>query len=271
MYLYYILLVPHTYASYIKALMYILWLWNTIQSSSISNMVSEPLLWPFLSNLVFISVTPFSTSLSSSQQPPQPFAVEPPTSSSCWPWVPDLQPPSLRNFTLHRPLPFASLLQILLRIQLWRYHRDRLALIYTLVKASTPSETTRAPTHCSKALFRWSCTRRAFHAPLHIWVLSHAPPRAVTSGHASSRALTRLNLLVDVIHISPRLHYCWRHLLASAADIIFWLWGLTVDFDWDVDFDRSLFSKVDFFSLGSPYLVFRVDFIFVVCFCILCF
>ena len=39
--------------------MYIFSLRNTIQSSSISNMVSEPLLWPFLSSLVFISVTHF--------------------------------------------------------------------------------------------------------------------------------------------------------------------------------------------------------------------
>ena len=262
MYLYYILLVPHTYASYIKALMYILWLWNTIQSSSISNMVSEPLLWPFLSNLVFISVTPFSTSLSSSQQPPQPFAVEPPTSSSCWPWVPDLQQPSLRNFTLHRPLPFASLLQILLRLQLWRYHIDCLAPIYTLVKASMLSETTCAPTHCSKALFRWSCTPRA---AAHLGFLSCAS----TCHYFKSRVVTRLNplanIIADVIHDSPRLHRCWHYLLASVVDIIFWLWGLTVDFD------RWLFSMVDFFSLGSPYPVFHVDFIFAVCFCILCF
>ena len=37
--------------------MYILWWWNTVQSFSISNMVSEPLLWLFLSSLVFIGVT----------------------------------------------------------------------------------------------------------------------------------------------------------------------------------------------------------------------
>ena len=57
--------------------MYILSLVNTIQSFSISNMVSEPLLWPFLSSPVFISVTLFffSTSLPPSQQPPQPFDV----------------------------------------------------------------------------------------------------------------------------------------------------------------------------------------------------
>ena len=153
-------------------------------------MISEPLLWPFLSSLVFISVTPFPTSLSPSQQPLQPLAVEPPTSSSRRPWVPDLQLSSLRSFTLHRPLPFASPLKILLRLHLWRYHWDSLAPIYTLVESSTPSETTRTPTRHSKVLFRWS---RAVHVPLHIWVFSHAPPCTATSGHAPPRALTRLH------------------------------------------------------------------------------
>ena len=130
-----------------KALMYILSLRNTIQSSSISNMVLEPLLWPFLNSLVFISVTPFfSTSLPPSQPPPQPFAVEPPTSSSRRPWVPDLQQPLLRSFTLHRPLPLASSLQTLLRLRFRSYHRDRLAPIYKTVEDSTSSETARAPT-----------------------------------------------------------------------------------------------------------------------------
>ena len=132
-----------------KALMYILSLRNTIQSSSISNMVSEPLLWSFLSSLVFISVThfSFSTSLPPSQPPPQPFAIEPPTSSSRRPWVPDLQLPLLRSFTLHRPLPLTSPLQTLLRLRFWSYHRDRLAPIYKTVKDSTSSETAHAPTH----------------------------------------------------------------------------------------------------------------------------
>ena len=156
--------------------MYILSLVNTIQSFSISNMVSEPLLWPFLSSPVFISVTLFffSTSLPPSQQPPQPFAVKPLTSSSRRPWVPDLQPPLLRSFTLHRPLPLTSPLQKLLRLRFWRYHRDRLALIYKTVKASTPSETACAFMRRSKFLYGWS---RASRVVSHL----HAPP------HASSR------------------------------------------------------------------------------------
>ena len=174
-------------------------------------MVSEPLLWPFLSSFVFISVTLFfSTSLPPSQPPPQPFAVEPPTSSSRRPWVLDLQPPLLRSFTLHRPLPLASLLQTLLRLWFWSYHRDRLAPIYKTVKASTPSETARAPTRRSKFLYSWS---RA--------------PRAATRLPASSRACTRQFLLLtsalgDVIcHV-----ICWRHLWPDH-----WLaLTLTVDF-----------------------------------------
>ena len=95
LYLYYTLLVPHTYTSYIKVLMYIFLLWNTIQSSSISNIVSDL----FLSSIVFIGVTSFSTSLLPSQQSLQLLAVEPPTSSSHCLRVPDLQPLSLRSPT----------------------------------------------------------------------------------------------------------------------------------------------------------------------------
>ena len=151
-----------------KALMYILSLRNTIQSSSISNMVSELLLWPFLSSLVFISVTPFSTSLPPSQQPPQPFAVEPLTSPSRRPWVSDLQPPLWRSFTLHRLLPLASSLQTLLQLRFWSYHRDRLVPIYKIVKASTPSETARAAqSFCTvdHALHTPPCASRLRHVP----------------------------------------------------------------------------------------------------------
>ena len=67
LYLYYILLIPHTYASYIGH--WCIFSHHEIQykSSSISNIVSEPLLWPFPSSLVFISVIHFSTSLPPSQ------------------------------------------------------------------------------------------------------------------------------------------------------------------------------------------------------------
>ena len=233
------------------------------KSSSISNMVSEPLLWPFLSNLVFISVIHFlffSTSLPPSQQPSQPFAVEPPTSSSCRPWVPDLQPPLLRSFTLHRPLPLASPLQTLLQLRFWSYHRDRLVLIYKTVKASTPSETARAPTRHSKFLYGWSCApcaSKLCHAPPSSATRLHVPSLAVKLRHASSRACTRQ---FSPANVSPRWHHLPRHLLTSS---------LTRQFTC-VDFGRWLFFRVDFFSLGSSYPVFCVDFIFAVCFYILC-
>ena len=204
-------------------------------------MVSEPLLWPFLSSLVFISVTLFSTLLPPSQHPSQPLAVEPPTLSSRRPWVPNLQPPSLRSFTLHRPLPFASLLQILLQLQLWMYHWDRLEPIYTLVEPLTPSETARAPMRRSKVLFRWSRAPHAFHVPLHIWVFSHVLPCIAISGHAP---LKRLHAPQPSrwhhCWRQPSLRRCWRHLLALAADVIFWLWGFDFDFDMAVDFSPGL-------------------------------
>ena len=168
-------------------------------------MVSEPLLWHFLSSLVFISVTPFfSTSLPPSQQPPQPFAVEPPTSFGCRPWVPNLQPPSLKSFTLHRPLLLASPLQTLLRLRFWSHHRDRLAPIYKTVKASTPSETARAPTRRSKFLYGWSRVPRAV-------TRLQAPPRA--------RFLLLTSALGNVI--------CWRHRWPDR-----WLWPLTFPHGW---------------------------------------
>ena len=204
-------------------------------------MVSEPLLWPFLSSLVFISMTPFSTSLPPSQQPPQPLAVEPSTSSNHRPWDLDLQPP-LRSFTFHRPLPFASLLQILLRLRLWRYHWDCLAPIYILVEPSMPSKI--------------ACAVQRFCSA------DHAPPRAIahlgflscasTCHNFRSRTLTRLNPLADVIHVSPCCVVvditCLRQPLTSSFDY----GGLTIDFsNLTVDFNRA----VDFFSLGSPYPV----------------
>ena len=200
--------------------MYILSLRNTIQSSCISNMVSEPLLWPFLSSFVFISVTPFSTSLPPSQQSSQPFAVEPPTSSSRHPWVPDLQPPSLRSFTLHRPLPLTSPLQILLRLRFWRYHRDRLVQIYKIVKALMPSEIACAFMRRSKVLFRWS---RAPRASTH----RHFRSRAITRFHVPPHALTRLLMSsTSALACTVTDVTCLRQPLTSSFDS----GSLTVDF-----------------------------------------
>ena len=173
--------------------------YNTIDFS-ISNMVSDPLLWHFLNSLVFIGVTPFSTSLSPLQQLSQPLAVKPSMSSSHHPWVLDLQPPSLRSFTLQRPLPFASPLQILLRLRFWRYHWDRLALIYTLGEASKPSETACSPMPFKGSVPQLTC----LHAPLHVWVVSPCTPMHCIF---KSHAFTRLPM--------PQPSY-WRHSATSA-------------------------------------------------------
>ena len=171
LYLYYSLLVPHTYASYISHWCIFSHYEIQYKSSSISNMVSEPLLWHFLNNLVFISVTPFPTSLLPSQQPLQPFAVEPPTSPNRRSWIPDLQPPSLRSFTLHKPLPFASPLQTLLRLRFWRYHRNRLAPIYK----SWKPQRRRRPYAPPRAAQSFCTVDHALHAPSRTSRLRHAP------------------------------------------------------------------------------------------------
>ena len=217
-------------------------------------MVSEPLLWPFLSSLVFIGVTPFSTSLLPSQQLSQPLAVEPLMSSSHHPWVLDLQP-SLRSFTLQRPLPFASPLQILLRLHFWRYHWDRLTLIYTLEEASKPSETACSPVPLKGSVPQLTC----LNAPLHIWVVSPCTPmHCIFKSHAFT-------------HLPTPQPSCWRHFATSAlvvssltslacvnrltSSFDFWrfdcwlLVGLIIDFQ---KVDRWLFPRVDFLQSSAP-------------------
>ena len=205
-------------------------------------MVSEPLFWPFLSSPVFISVAFFLTTLLPSQLLPQPLAVEPPMYSSRRPWVPDLQLPSLRSFTLHRPLLFASPLQVLLQLRFWRYHWDRPAPIYTLVAASPSSKTARAPTRRSKLLFRRSCATRAH-------TRRHAPSTSLHPQSLASRASTAslTSLLMSALIACWR--HCLHHPLMSSSDSGFdhWLsaWPLTLTGRWPltVDFSRGwLFS-----------------------------
>ena len=161
----------------------------------ISNMVSEPLLWHFLSSLVFISVTSFSTSFLPSQQLPQPLAVEPPTSSSRCLCVPDLQPLSLRSPTPHRPLHVSLSPWILLRLCFYRYHWDRLVPIYKLVEASQPLEITRALMRYPKIL------RPSSRASTRLQP-SHTPPHASRARSAPA-------------DVSPR----WRHRYHVTTDI----------------------------------------------------
>ena len=103
-----------------------------------------------------------------------------------------------------------------------------------------------------------SCATQSFCVKAHV---PHAPSSAPA------------DVIRDVINATSALAYIS---IQSSADIIFtsscWCHPLTVDrWIWlCVDFDRWLFSRIDFCSPSSPHLVFRVDFIFVVCFCILC-
>ena len=197
-------------------------------------MVSESLLWPFLCNLVFIGVTPFSILLLPSQQSPQPFAVEPLTSSSHCLWVPDLQPLSLRSPTPHKPLHMSSPPWILLRLRFYKYHGDHLALIYTLVEASQPSETAHGLTrHMRCHQLQADITCVVINATS---ALAYVGIQSSTNVNATSSPLT-----ID-----------------------------RVDFDLAIDFDRWLFFRVNFYNPSSPCLVFRIDFIFAICFCILC-
>ena len=138
-------------------------------------MVSDPLLWPFLSSLVFIGVTSFLTSLLPTQQSLQPIAVEPLTSSSHCLWVLDMQSLSLRSPTTHRPLHVSWPPWILLRLCFCRYHWDHLAPIYTLVEASQPSETARALMLYLKFLCQSSRTIRTPHAIINSMLTSLVP------------------------------------------------------------------------------------------------
>ena len=77
LYLYYILLVPHTYASYIRHWCIFSNYEIQYKSSSISNMVSESSLWLFLGSPVFIGIILDSQLLLPLQLLLQPFAVKP--------------------------------------------------------------------------------------------------------------------------------------------------------------------------------------------------
>ena len=77
LYLYYTLLVPYTYASYIRYWCIFFHYKIQYKSSSISNMVSEPSLWIFLGSSVFIGIILNSQLLPPLQLLLQPFVVKP--------------------------------------------------------------------------------------------------------------------------------------------------------------------------------------------------
>ena len=213
-------------------------------------MVSEPLLWPFLSSLVFISVTSFFNNASA-------ITI---AAAASHRWTSDvIQPSSLGSEPaaavvkeFHTTL-FASPLQILLRLHFWRYYWDRPAPIYTLVEASPQSETARASTRRSKLMF---CRSRTTCAPTYRSFFSrattrrHSPSCTVTRLHAPLRASTSLaDVIADVSPNSPLADVtCLRQPLTSSSNSGFdrWLFRLTVDFDWPltIDFFKELTFSV---------------------------
>ena len=220
-----------------------------ITNFSISNIVSEPLLWPFLSSLVFIGVTPFSTSLLLSQQSPQPLAVEPPTSSSRCLWVSDLQLLSLRSPTPHRPLHVSS------------HRREYFS--------------NHISSGIIEIIFRWSTSwwkprnHRRPHAPLRttqsFYIKAHVPhalslaPADVTCdviSATSALAYVSIQSVADVSATSS----CWPHpLTVDQVDFDYWPLTLIGSLTLTVNFSPP---EVDFCSPGSPYPIFHVDFIF---------
>ena len=98
-------------------------------------------------------------------------------------------------------------------------------------------------------------------------------PRASTHFHALSRA--RFLLLTSALVTSSLPHHLLtslpRHLLTSSLTRTLTRLLTSVDFDLQLTLIIDFLPELTFCSPGAPYLVFRVDFIFAVYFCIFCF
>ena len=115
--------------------------------------------------------------------------------------------------------------------------RGNLTIIGASTRRHAPSKDSAQKLTCS--------TRR--HAPSRIVRLFHAPARSRSSpANVSLRWCHHCHVI------------CWRHSPPSTDVIDHWVWPWTFLQGWL------------FLSPGSSYLVFRVDFIFAICFCILC-
>ena len=200
-------------------------------------MVSKPSLWLFLGSPVFIGIILDSQLLRPLQLLLQPFAVKPLMRFSHRLWF--------RTYSRRHS-------------ESWDHCQTVTAVILA------PIVFLQVPLRSSSADLPYRGNLTIIGAATR----PHMPPKD------SAQKLTRFTRLQDpsrtsTCQVSPadvslrwRHHFhviCWRH--SPAANVIV---------DHGVDFDRWLFSNVDFFSPGSSYPVFRVDFIFAVCFCILC-
>ena len=223
-------------------------------------MVSEPLLWPFLCSLIFISVTPFffqhrfrhhnnrrSLSLLNLQRHPAVVLGFRTCSRRCWGVSHCID--HCRSHHCYKNCSnysFEATTEIILRrsTKPWKPQRRQ--------RPHAPPRT--AQSFCT--------VDHALHEPSRASRICHVSPRAATCLHAPAHASFLLltsalgDIICYVIYWRHLLHICWRHRWLDR-----WLaLTLTVDF----------FLRVDFFNPGSSYPVFRVDFIFAVCFCILC-
>ena len=193
-------------------------------------MVSKPLLWPFLSSLVFISVTHFFFHITSAITT---------TTAAFRRWTSDvIQPSSLgsglaaavvKEFHTAQTTAARITTTNIAPITILKLpQRSSCANLQNRESLNAVGDRTRR----SKFLYGWSRAPRASR-------LLHAPPRA--------RFLLLTSALGDIICHD----ICWRHCWPDR-----WL-TLTLI----VDFSTWLTFLVQ---------VFRVDFIFAVCFCILC-
>ena len=259
LYLYYILFVPHTYASYIRHWC-IFFHWEIkYKTSSIFNMVSEPLLWPFLSSLVFISVTPFFNIASAITT----------TATAFRRWTSDVTQPSSLGSE-----PTAAVIK--------EFHTAQTTIVCITATNIAPITVLKVPQRSSCADLQNRESLNAVGDRTHPHTSPKVSGRLITRHHApvlqitrSTRLLTSLltsstSAFTAPLLTSPDCVSRWRHPLTLG------IWPLTSRLN--VDFDRVLtltvrwlFSKVDFFCPGAPYPIFRVDFIFVVYFCIFCF
>ena len=228
-------------------------------------MVSEPLLWPFLSSLVFIGVTPFSTSLSPSQQLSQPLAVEPSIPAIILGfWTCNRHRWGVSHYKDHCPL----------------HHRCKYCSDY--VSEGTTEIVLRWSTHSGKP----QSHQRPHAPPCRSKVLfrsSHASTRRCTSGlflHALHLQVTRLHtpshastlLLTSFCHVSPScviVEVTWLR-QPQTSSFYFWMfdcwllsrfnrwlskgWPLTFSQSWLFAVQCSLPSFSHRFHFYSPFL-----------------
>ena len=210
LYLYYTLLVPHTYASYIRHWCIFSHYEIQYKSSSISNMVSEPSLWLFLGSPVFIGIILDSQLLSPLQLLLQPFAVKPLTCFSHRLWF---RTCSRRHSESrdHYQIVAAVIVAPIVFLQVpLRSSSANLPSHGNLTIIGSPTHPPASPKDSAQKLMR--STHR------------HAPPGSITRYHVLSRASTCDGAWRNTLprarfspaDVSPRWRYhchviCWRH------------------------------------------------------------